>query len=193
MQINKAEFIKSISDYSTAKVENIPQVAIVGRSNVGKSSLINYLCNNSKLAKVSSAPGKTRLINLFKINESFYLVDLPGYGYAKVSKAEQDRWAQMMEHYLNYSENLKHIFLLMDIRREPNEFDQQMSLWIQSAAIPCTIIATKCDKLSKSKRKPLAEALSDKLGMTFRTPTIMFSTLNKFGKNELLSRMGEIL
>ena len=193
MQISKAEFIKSIADYNGAKVENIPQIAIVGRSNVGKSSLINYLCGNGKLAKVSSSPGKTRLINLFKINNSFYLVDLPGYGYAKVSHDEKDRWSQMMEGYLNTSDNLKHILLLMDIRREPNEFDYQMSLWIQSAAIPCTIVATKCDKIAKSKRKPLAQQLSDKLGMTFRTPTIMFSTLKKFGKKELLSRMDEIL
>lgn len=193
MQIKKAKFIKSIADYSTAKVENIPQIALVGRSNVGKSSLINYVCNNSKLAKISSSPGKTRLINLFHINEKFYLVDLPGYGYAKVAKSEQGRWAEMMEYYLNYSDNLKHIFLLMDIRREPNEFDHQMSLWIQSANIPCTIIATKCDKIAKSKRKMIANQLSDKLGMTFRTHTIMFSTLAKMGKQELLSRFDEIL
>jgi GTP-binding protein len=193
MQIKRAEFIKSIADYSTAKMENIPQIAIVGRSNVGKSSLINYLVGNSKLAKVSSSPGKTRLINLFKINDKFYLVDLPGYGYAKVSKSEQERWSHMMEDYLNNSQDLKHIFLLMDIRREPNELDQQMSLWIQSAAIPCTIIATKCDKISKSKSRPMAEKLSDKLGMTFRTPTIMFSTLKKVGKNELLTRLDEVL
>ena len=193
MQINKAEFIKSIADYSTAKVENIPQIALVGRSNVGKSSLLNFLCSKSKLAKVSSSPGKTRLINLFKINDSFYLVDLPGYGYAKVSKSEQERWSHMMEDYLNTSDNLKHIFLLMDIRREPNEFDQQMSLWIQSAGIPCTIIATKCDKIAKSKCKPIASQLSDKLGMTFRIPTIMFSTLAKTGKAEILSRFDEIL
>lgn len=193
MQIKKAKFIKSIADYSTAKVENIPQIALVGRSNVGKSSLINYVCNNSKLAKISSSPGKTRLINLFHINEKFYLVDLPGYGYAKVAKTEQGRWAEMMEYYLNYSDNLKHIFLLMDIRREPNEFDHQMSLWIQSAGIPCTIIATKCDKITKSKRKMIANQLSDKLGMTFRTHTIMFSTLAKMGKQELLSRFDDIL
>lgn len=193
MQINKARFVKSIADYSTAKVENIPQIALVGRSNVGKSSLINYLCNNSKLAKTSSSPGKTRLINLFHINEKFYLVDLPGYGYAKVSKAEQDKWAPMMEYYLNNADNLKHIFLLMDIRREPNEFDQQMSIWVQNAGIPCTIIATKCDKIAKSKRKVIASQLSDKLGMTFRTHTIMFSTLAKLGKQELLKRFDEIL
>ena len=120
-------------------------------------------------------------------------MDLPGYGYAKVSKSEQERWSHMMEDYLNNSQDLKHIFLLMDIRREPNELDQQMSLWIQSAAIPCTIIATKCDKISKSKSRPMAEKLSDKLGMTFRTPTIMFSTLKKFGKNELLTRLDEVL
>ncbi|MCK5128703.1 MAG: YihA family ribosome biogenesis GTP-binding protein [Clostridiales bacterium] len=193
MQIKKAQFIKSIADYSTAKIENIPQIAIIGRSNVGKSSLINYLCNSKKLAKVSSSPGKTRLINLFKINEQFYLVDLPGYGYAKVSKTEQERWSQMLEYYMNNSDNLQHIFLLMDIRREPSDLDHQMSLWIQSCAIPCTIIATKCDKIAKSKRKQVASLLSDKLAMTFRTHTILFSTLAKMGKQELLARFDDIL
>ena len=193
MQIKRAEFIKSIADYSSAKLKNIPQIAIIGKSNVGKSSLINYLCNNSKLAKISSSPGKTRLINLFLINQEFYLVDLPGYGYAKVSKKEQERWSDMLEYYLNYSDNLKHILLLMDIRREPNELDHQMSLWIQNAAVPYTIIATKCDKIARSKRKLIVNQFSDKLGMTFKKNTIMFSTLAKFGRQELLSRLEDIL
>jgi len=193
MKISKAEFVKSIADYKTAKILPKPQIALVGRSNVGKSTLINILCSQNKLAKVSSSPGKTRLINLFNINDDFYLVDLPGYGYAKVSPQEKDRWSEMMENYFELARDLKHIFLLMDIRREPSQDDLQMSLWIQHSAIPCTIIATKADKLPKSRRKPAASQLSDKLAMTFATPTIIFSSLEKSGISEIRQRIGDIM
>ena len=193
MKIQKAEFFKSIADYKSAKFMPMPQIALVGRSNVGKSTLINILCNRKNLAKVSSSPGKTRLINLFNINDTFYLVDLPGYGVAKVAPQERDRWAQMMEEYFANVRDLKHIFLLMDIRREPSQDDLQMSLWIQHSGIPCTIIATKADKLPKSKRKLEAGKLSDKLAMTFATPTILFSSLEKIGILETLQRIDDIL
>ncbi|MBN2878546.1 MAG: YihA family ribosome biogenesis GTP-binding protein [Clostridia bacterium] len=193
MKISKAEFVKSIADYKTAKILPKPQIALVGRSNVGKSTLINILCSQNKLAKVSSSPGKTRLINLFNINDDFYLVDLPGYGYAKVNPQEKDRWSEMMENYFALAKDLKHIFLLMDIRREPSQDDLQMSLWIQHSAIPCTIIATKADKLPKSRRKPAASLLSDKLAMTFATPTIIFSSLEKSGISEIRQRIGDIM
>lgn len=193
MKIYKAEFVTSIADYTTAKIMPRPQIAIVGRSNVGKSTLINILCSRKKLAKVSSSPGKTRLINLFNINDDFYLVDLPGYGFAKVGPKEKARWSTMMEDYFQNAEDLKHIFLLMDIRREPSQDDLQMSLWIQHAAVPCTIIATKSDKLPRSRRKPIAQKLSDKLAMTFATPTIMFSSLERIGVLELRQRIDDIL
>ncbi|MEX1377873.1 MAG: ribosome biogenesis GTP-binding protein YihA/YsxC [Eubacteriales bacterium] len=193
MKITKAEFLTSIADYQKAKILPRPQIALVGRSNVGKSTLINILCNRKNLARVSSSPGKTRLINLFNINDSFYLVDLPGYGFAKVNPAERERWSTMMEDYFSQSKDLKHIFLLMDIRREPSQDDLQMSLWIQHSAIPCTIIATKADKIPKSRRKPIASQLSDKLAMTFATPTIMFSSLEKLGVLEMRQRIGDIL
>lgn len=193
MKIEKAEFVTSIADYSTAKFMPKPQIALVGRSNVGKSTLINILCNRKKLAKVSSSPGKTRLINLFNINDDFYLVDLPGYGFAKVGPKERERWSTMMEDYFNLSKDLKHIFLLMDIRREPSQDDLQMSLWIQHSAVPCTIIATKTDKLPKSRRKPTASKLSDKLAMTFATPTILFSSLERSGVLEMRQRIDDIL
>lgn len=193
MKILKAEFITSIADYKNAKILPRPQIALVGRSNVGKSTLINILCNKKKLAKVSSSPGKTRLINLFNINDSFYLVDLPGYGYAKVGDTQKAKWSAMMVDYFALSKDLKHIFLLMDIRREPSHDDLQMSLWIQDSAIPCTIIATKADKLPKSRRKPVSKLLSDKLAMTFATPTIMFSSLEKSGVLEVRQRIDDIL
>ena len=132
------------------------------------------------------------MINLFNINDEFYLVDLPGYGFAKVRPEERERWSGMMENYFNLSKDLKHIFLLMDIRREPSQDDLQMSLWIQHSAIPCTIIATKADKLPKSRRKPAASTLSDKLAMTFATPTIMFSSLEKSGVLEVRQRIDDI-
>ncbi len=194
LQIKKAVFVTSAVDYNQAKINrNLPEIAMVGRSNVGKSTLINTLCNNKKLARVSSTPGKTRLINFFNINDQFYLVDLPGYGYAKVGDEERMKWGRMMEGYFQSSENLKHIFLLQDIRRDPSQDDMQMSLWIQHAATPCTIIATKGDKIAKSKRKPIANKLSDKLAMTFKTPTIVFSALERTGKDELLRKLGEII
>ncbi len=135
MKIQKAEFVTSIADYNKAKLMPKPQIALVGRSNVGKSTLINTLCNRRKLAKVSSSPGKTRLINVFNINDDFYLMDLPGYGFAKVSEAEKQRWSSMLEDYFQTSRDLAHIFLLMDIRREPSQDDLQMSMWIQHSAL----------------------------------------------------------
>lgn len=193
MDITKAEFLKSTYDIRRLDLPALPEIALVGRSNVGKSSLINAVCNRKGLAKVSATPGKTRAVNYFLINDSFYLVDLPGYGYANVSKKERESWGSLVEGYLQASQNLRHLFLLLDIRREPNDDDMQMAWWLQHYKVPCTIVATKCDKIAKSKRKPLAEQLSDKLGMTFRTRTICFSSPDKLGKNELISRMGEIL
>ena len=165
----------------------------MGRSNVGKSSLINALCHQSKLARVSASPGKTRQVNFFEINDEFYLVDLPGYGYAKVSQQEQKRWAGMIEGYLSGSDNLKHLLFLMDIRHDPSQGDIQMAYWLQHYAIPCTIIATKADKITRSQRKLKADKLSDAVGMTFRTPTIVFSSEEKVGIHELEQRIGAIL
>jgi len=193
MRVESARFVTSISDYKNANVQDLPQIALVGRSNVGKSSLINVLCGSGKLAKVSSEPGKTRLINLFLINDAFYLVDLPGYGYARAAGGQKDSWAGMMEGYLNNNKNLAHIFLLIDIRRDPTPDDSQMSIWIQHFNIPCTIIATKADKIAKSKRRNYSDKLSDKLGMTFQIPSIDFSSLDGTGKDQLLKRFDEIL
>jgi len=193
VEIKSSKFIKSAANPSQCDVPSMPEIAVIGRSNVGKSTLINNLTNNRKLCRTSSTPGKTRLVNYFLINEEFYFVDLPGYGYAKVSKSEQEKWGEMVEGYFINSPNLVHIFLLMDIRRELNDNDLQMAWWSQHYNVPVTIIATKVDKITKSKRKQIADKLSDKLKMTFRTFTIMYSTLAKVGKLEVLDRIEDIL
>jgi len=192
-EIKKAEFVTSVADPTKAKVPALPEIALVGRSNVGKSSLINALCRNSRLARVSSTPGKTRLVNYFRVNEAFYFVDLPGYGYAKISRAEQASWGPMIEAYLTGAKNLKALFLLMDIRREPSQDDLQMAYYLQHYAIPCVIVATKADQLPRSQRKIAAGKLSDALGMTFRTPTVLFSTKEPRYRDDLLETVRRTL
>lgn len=193
VEIKQAKFVRSVVKPPVQGLAPLPEIALVGRSNVGKSSLINSLCNQSKLARVSATPGKTRMVNYFAINEAFYLVDLPGYGYAQVSQKEKQAWGQMVEGYLSTAQALKHLFLLLDVRREPSVEDQQMAYWLQHYDIPCTILATKCDKLSRSARHLAARELSTKVGMTFQTPTILYSTTERLGRKELLQRIGDVL
>ena len=152
MEIKKAKFVQSLSAFREFPGQGLPEIAMVGKSNVGKSSLINNLTRNSKLARTSSEPGKTRLVNLFLINESFFLVDLPGYGFARASKQEKDRWAEMIEGYLRQSQNLKRVFQLVDIRHAPTSDDQLMVEYLRHFEIPFTVVATKADKLSKAQR-----------------------------------------
>jgi len=193
MEIKKAQFITSAASMAQIHLPPKPEIALVGRSNVGKSSLINTLCRQKSLAKVSATPGKTRLINFFEINDAFYLVDLPGYGFAAASKKEQHSWGDMIEGYLSGSPNLKHLLLLLDIRRTPSEDDIRMAYYLQHYRIPCTIIATKVDKVSRSQRKLTADTFSDALKMTFRTPTLLFSSEEKLGVKDLETRLGEVL
>ena len=152
MIVKKAQFVQSLSTFRAFPGQGLPEIAMVGKSNVGKSSLINNLTRNGKLARTSSEPGKTRLVNLFLINEAFFLVDLPGYGFAKASKQEKDKWAAMIEGYLQNSENLKRVFQLVDIRHAPTQDDQMMVEYLRHYDIPFTVIATKADKLSKAQR-----------------------------------------
>ena len=187
--IKKAAFDTSVG-LGGKFIEGGPQIAMVGRSNVGKSSLINSLCRNSKLARISASPGKTRLINYFKINDSFYLVDLPGYGYAKVSKTEQESWGKLMESYLS-SGNVSHIFMLIDIRHEPTAADKQMLEWIIYYGVPYTLVATKADKLARSKRQQAANANAKLLGAP--PYALCYSAENGDGREEPLLRIGAIL
>ena len=152
MIVKKAKFIQSMSAVRAFPDQGLPEIAMAGKSNVGKSSLINNLTRNSKLAHTSSEPGKTRLVNLYLINEAFFLVDLPGYGFAKASKAEKDTWGNMIEGYLRGSKNLKRVFQLVDLRHEPTKDDVLMVEYLRHYDIPFTVVATKADKLSKAQR-----------------------------------------
>ena len=188
--IKKAEFFTSAGAGSAYPAPCQSEIAIVGRSNVGKSSLINHLCGNKKLARTSQTPGKTRVINFYLINEAFFLVDLPGYGFAKASKSEQAQWGSLMEKYLSDG-RVKHIFLLLDIRHEPTAADRQMYEWIVYYGIPFTLIATKADKIAKTKRQHTANAVAKQLGAA--PYAIPYSVETGDGKETLLDTVGQIV
>ena len=192
MEINSAVFVKSLADYQEAPPVTLPQIAVVGRSNVGKSSLINTLCRQNKLCKTSGTPGKTRLINIFLINDSFHLVDLPGYGFAKVNKAEKKRWGEMMETYFRDSTLLKHALQLVDIRHEPTADDASMAAFYRSMGIPFTVIATKADKVSRGARMkhiaPICRIMQKQ-----PWELIPFSAQDQTGRKELLKRIEAII
>ena len=192
MRIKRATFVNSLTGNQRFEGEGLPQIAIAGKSNVGKSSLINCLCNQNKLARVSAEPGKTRLVNIFRINDDFHLVDLPGYGYARVSRSMQEDWGQMMDSYLSGSEHLCHILHLVDIRHDPGQHDLQMQAWIQHNQLPCTVIATKCDKLSRAQQQKSILAICRALGVQ-PWDVLPFSSVTRAGREELLERLGKIL
>ncbi len=151
MRFINAKFIKSASKKAEFIVDDLPQVSVVGRSNVGKSSLINMLTNIKNLAKTSSTPGRTRLVNYFNINNQFYLVDLPGYGYNKAGKSTANAWDSIMNDYFLNNEKLKLVLLLLDCRHEPSELDKQMADYLMTNEIPFVIVLTKTDKVSRSE------------------------------------------
>ena len=193
MEIKKAEFVTSVVKTSAYPQDELPHIAIVGKSNVGKSSLINAMTNQNKLARVSRQPGKTRLINFFLINDKFYLVDLPGYGYARVSKAEQESWGSMMDEYFKLASPLKCIILIVDIRHKPTAEDKQMVEWIKYYRIPVLVVASKADKLGKTRIKPQAAQLRKQLGFSHQVPVVPCSVVSKQGLLELLAELDAYL
>ena len=170
-----------------------PEFAFAGRSNVGKSSLINGLMNRKSLARVSSEPGKTRTINYYHINDSFYFVDLPGYGFAKVSEKEKAAWGKMIERYLTTSKTLKQIFLLADIRHAPSAADKQMADWIRQAGYEPVVIATKLDKINRSQRAAQLKLLRTELSLPPEAKILPYSALSKEGRDEIYSYLEECL
>jgi len=169
-----------------------PEIAFAGKSNVGKSSLINALMNRKALARTSSQPGKTQTINFYNINEAMYLVDLPGYGYAKVSPSEKAKWGKMIEKYLHTSKDLKAVFLLVDIRHEPSANDKQMYDWILHNGYEPIIIATKLDKLKRSQIQKSIKAVREGLKLPKEGILIPFSAETKQGREEIWNLMDEL-
>lgn len=170
---------------STLPRNSLPEIAFAGKSNVGKSSLINGLMNRKSYAKTSSTPGKTQTINFYNINEELYLVDLPGYGYAKVSEKEKREWGRLIERYLHSSEQLRAVFLLIDIRHDPSANDRIMYDWIISNGFHPIIIATKADKINRSQLQKQIKAVRQGLGVDRDTIVIPFSAQTKQGRDEI--------
>ncbi len=192
MIIKKAKFLLSQSKFGGFSQQGMPEIAMAGKSNVGKSSLINSLTRHSKLAHTSSEPGKTRLINYYSINEEFLLVDLPGYGFARAPKSEQEKWSQMIEGYLTGSQQLKHVFHLVDIRHEPTKEDQMMTEYLRHYDIPFTVIATKADKLSKAQRSRSIPVICRTL-VVQPWEIMTYSSEDLTGRDALLDKIDEIL
>ncbi len=194
MKITSAEFISSIYDLRTLPKSVLSEFVFVGRSNVGKSSMINKICNRKSLAKIGSVPGKTRQLNYFLINEEFYLVDLPGYGYAKVPEQIRAGWRKLVEEYISERQNVNMVFVLIDARHEPTYLDELMVSWLEYYEIPFAIVLTKSDKISKNKMEKQIYRASkivnnDELCRDF----IPFSIISGEGRNEVIGLIGDAL
>lgn len=170
-----------------------PEIAFAGKSNVGKSSLINALMNRKALARTSSQPGKTQTINYYNINDAMYLVDLPGYGYAKVPQKEKEKWGKMVERYLHTSRQLRAVFLLIDIRHEPSSNDRQMYEWVAYQGYEPIVIATKLDKIKRSQLQKQLKLIRTGLNMKAGTEILPFSALSKQGREEIWQLMDRLI
>ena len=176
---------------STLPENDKPEVAFAGKSNVGKSSLINALMNRKSYARISATPGKTQTINFYNINDELYLVDLPGYGYARVSEKEKERWGKMIERYLHGSAQLKAVFLLIDIRHEPSANDKMMYKWVVEQGYNPIIIATKLDKIKRSQVQKHVKMIKEGLNLVPGTKIIPFSSQTKQGRDEIWELIGQ--
>lgn len=195
MEIKKSEFTISSATLSQCPNDNKPEFAFIGRSNVGKSSLINMICNHKGLAKTSATPGKTLLINHFIINNEWYLVDLPGYGYAKRSKVVQKKLEQMISSYILQREQLVNLFVLIDIRHEPQKIDTEFITWLGESGIPFSIVFTKADKIGNSQKAlKTAKAYMETLKEQWEElpPYFVTSSEKKEGREELLKYIEDI-
>lgn len=194
MEIKTSEFVISNTDVSKCPEPNKPEYAFIGRSNVGKSSLINMLCNKKGLAKISGKPGKTQLINHFLINDRWYLVDLPGYGYAKISKSQREKWQKFIDKYLLTRSNLMNVFVLVDCRHEPQKIDLEFMEWLGVNGIPFAIVFTKLDKLNTAQKGKFFKNYSREMLKVWEEMPPAFATSSETaeGKEELLEYIDEI-
>ncbi len=194
MIIKTAEYLQSEADWRKCPAPNLPEYAFIGRSNVGKSSLINMLVNNKSLAKTSSKPGKTQTINHFLVNKNWYLVDLPGYGFAKTSKTNRAKWQKMISDYLLFRENLQLVFVMVDSRLEPQQIDVDFINNLGESGIPFAIIFTKMDKVSTGKSMSNIQKMKNVLADTWDEMPVMMksSAVSGLGKDEILNFIEEI-
>ncbi len=192
MVIKSAKFVTSLAELKDFPGRGMPEIAIVGKSNVGKSSLINKLANNGKLARTSSEPGKTRLINLYELNHQLMLVDLPGYGFAKVSHDEKKRWVGMIEGYLSGSENIRLALQLVDMRHKPSDDDVDKINYLRHFGIPVLTVCTKADKLSRAEQNRAKPVICRALAVQ-PWDLIPFSSVNGTGRDQLLERLEAII
>ena len=193
MIIKKAELETVAVKRSQYPEDNVPEIAFAGRSNVGKSSLLNLLTNRKSLARVSGAPGKTRTINFYRINDEFRIVDLPGYGYAKISKSIYENWGDMMEEYFQNRQGLKKVVQLVDIRHAPSAQDVQMYEYLKHYVLDGLVVATKADKISRNQMNKNISVIRKALGMKPEDKVIACSALKKTGQDELLDEIERLL
>lgn len=193
IEIKKAELVAVTADPKQYPPDGLYEIAFAGRSNVGKSSLLNLLTNRKKLARVSQSPGKTRTINFYEINDSFRIVDLPGYGYAKVSKSVSESWGKMMERYFETRQGLLKVIQLVDIRHEPSKQDVQMYDYLKHYGLDGIVVATKADKISRNQYQKSEKVIRQTLGMKPEDKVIPISSLKKTGHEKLLEEIEKIL
>lgn len=184
MKINQAEFIISAVKEAQYPQDRLPEFALAGRSNVGKSSFINKMIGRKNLARTSSKPGKTQTLNFYKLNAAFYFVDVPGYGFARVSKTEREAWGQMIETYLASRETLKMVLLVIDVRHAPTKDDQMMYEWLKHYEIPTLIVATKVDKIPKGKQQKHLKMIKETLNIVENDSIVLFSAETGAGKEQ---------
>ncbi len=192
MKIKKSEFVTSAVTKDQYPESELPEIAMVGRSNVGKSSLINMLLNRKNLARTSGTPGKTQLINFFDIDGKFTLVDLPGYGYARVSKEQKKTWGKIIETYLQTRTNLLEVFLLVDLRHKPTQEDIDMYQWIKSYGFNGIVVGTKHDKIKRSQLQKHKKIIRDTLGMDSDAVLVTASMLTRDGKYDIWEILNEL-
>jgi GTP-binding protein len=185
MKVDRAEFVISAVKPDQYPTDALPEIALAGRSNVGKSSLINRMIGRKNLARTSSQPGKTQTLNYYRINDDFYFVDLPGYGFAKVSKETRQKWGRIIEHYLLNRTELKLVLHVIDLRHPPTADDQMMYDWLKHYRLPVCVVMTKADKIPRGKRERHVKIIRETLGAKPEDALILFSSQDGLGRDEL--------